>query len=38
MQSQKIVADTLLTTSILEAIPDAVAAVNQQGVMVQVNA
>jgi PAS domain S-box-containing protein len=38
MQSQKIVADTLLTTSILEAIPDAVAAVNQQGVIVQVNA
>src|SRR5579862_1599184 len=38
MQSQKIVADTLLTTSILEAIPDAVAAVNQQGVIVQINA
>ena len=38
MQSQKILADTLLTTSILEAIPDAVAAVNQQGVIVQVNA
>lgn len=37
MQSQKILADTLLTTSILEAIPDAVAAVNQQGVIVQVN-
>ncbi len=36
-QSQKIVAETLLTTSILEAIPDAVAAVNQQGVIVQVN-
>ncbi|MGB8061407.1 MAG: PAS domain S-box protein [Candidatus Sulfotelmatobacter sp.] len=36
--SQKIVADALLTTSILEAIPDAVAAVNQQGVIVQVNA
>ncbi len=35
--SQKIVADALLTTSILEAIPDAVAAVNQQGVIVQVN-
>src|SRR6202142_100897 len=31
------VADTLLSTSILEAIPDAVAAVNQQGVIVQVN-
>ena len=38
MQSQKIVADALLTTSILEAIPDAVAAVNQQAVIVQVNA
>ncbi len=38
MQSQKVVAETLLTTSILEAIPDAVAAVNQQGVIVQVNA
>jgi len=38
MPSQKIVADTLLTTSILEAIPDAVAAVNQQGVIVQINA
>lgn len=37
MQSQKILAETLLTTSILEAIPDAVAAVNQQGVIVQVN-
>ena len=31
------VAETLLSTSILEAIPDAVAAVNQQGVMIQVN-
>jgi PAS domain S-box-containing protein len=38
MQSQKIVADTLLTSSIMEAIPDAVAAVNQQGVILQVNA
>src|SRR6201988_2861065 len=38
MQPQKIVADALLTTSILEAIPDAVAAVNQQGVILQVNA
>jgi PAS domain S-box-containing protein len=37
MQSQKIVADVLLTTSILEAIPDAVAAVNQQGFIVQIN-
>lgn len=31
------VAETLLSTSILEAIPDAVAAVNQQGFIVQVN-
>jgi PAS domain S-box-containing protein len=31
------VAETLLATSILEAIPDAVAAVNQQGVIIQVN-
>ena len=31
------VAETLLATSILEAIPDAVAVVNQQGVMVQIN-
>ncbi len=38
MQSDpKIIADALLSTSILEAIPDAVAAVNQQGVMIQVN-
>jgi len=35
---QKIVAETLLSSSILEAIPDAVAAVNQQGVIIQVNA
>jgi len=34
---QKVVAQTLLTTPILEAIPDAVAAVNQQGVIIQVN-
>lgn len=34
---QKIVAETLLSSSILEAIPDAVAAVNQQGVIIQVN-
>lgn len=33
----KIVAETLLSPSILEAIPDAVAAVNQQGVIIQVN-
>src|SRR5947208_128006 len=31
------VAETLLSSSILEAIPDAVAAVNQQGLIVQVN-
>jgi PAS domain S-box-containing protein len=38
MQSDpKIVAETLLSASILEAIPDAVAAVNQQGVIIQVN-
>ncbi len=30
-------AETLLSTSILEAIPDAVAAVNQQGFIIQVN-
>jgi PAS domain S-box-containing protein len=34
----KTVAETLLSPSILEAIPDAVAAVNQQGVIIQVNA
>jgi PAS domain S-box-containing protein len=33
----KTVAETLLSPSILEAIPDAVAAVNQQGVVIQVN-
>ncbi len=32
------VGETLLSTSILEAIPDAVAAVNQQGIIVQINA
>ncbi len=31
------VAETLLSASVVEAIPDAVAAVNQQGVIVQVN-
>ncbi len=31
------VAETLLSPSILEAIPDAVAAVNQQGIIIQVN-
>src|SRR5438445_8917569 len=33
----KTVAERLLSPSILEAIPDAVAAVNQQGVIIQVN-
>jgi len=33
----KTVAETLLSPSILEAIPDAVAAVNQQGVILRVN-
>ena len=33
----KTVAETLLSSSILEAIPDAVAAVNQQGVIIRVN-
>ncbi|MGC1448951.1 MAG: PAS domain S-box protein [Candidatus Sulfotelmatobacter sp.] len=33
----KTVAETLLSPSILEALPDAVAAVNQQGVILQVN-
>jgi PAS domain S-box-containing protein len=33
----KTVAETLLSASILEAIPDVVAAVNQQGVIIQVN-
>ncbi len=34
---QELVAITLLSNSVLEAIPDAVAAVNQEGVIVQVN-
>jgi PAS domain S-box-containing protein len=34
---QDLVAETLLSTSVVEAIPDAVAAVNQQGVIIQVN-
>ena len=34
---QKTLAETLLAPSILEAIPDAVVAVNQQGVIIQVN-
>jgi PAS domain S-box-containing protein len=38
MQSDpKIVTEALLSASILEAIPDAVVAVNQQGVIIQVN-
>src|SRR4051812_34678067 len=38
MQSDpKYLAETLLSPSILEAIPDAVAAVNQQGVIIQIN-
>ena len=35
--NQKTLAETLLSPSILEAIPDAVVAVNRQGVIVQVN-
>jgi PAS domain S-box-containing protein len=35
--SLKTVAETLLSPSILEAIPDALVAVNQQGVIIQVN-
>ncbi len=39
MQSnEKPVAETLLSLAVLEAIPDAVAAVNQQGFIIQVNA
>ena len=34
---QKLVAETLLSPSILEAIPDALVAVNRQGVIIQVN-
>ena len=34
---QKTLAETLLSPSILEAIPDALVAVNQQGVIIQVN-
>lgn len=38
MQSNaRALAETLLSTSILEAIPDALAAVNRQGVIVQIN-
>ena len=35
--SQRTMAESLLSTSIIEAIPDAVAAVNRQGVIIQVN-
>jgi|SRR5579872_833480 len=35
--NQKQLAETLLSSSILDAIPDAVAAVNRQGVIIQVN-
>ena len=38
MSTQQETAEKLLSPSIMEAIPDAVAAVNQQGVIVQVNA
>ena len=37
LASQRIVAETLLSTAVVEAIPDAVAAVNQQGIIIQVN-
>jgi PAS domain S-box-containing protein len=37
ISNQKTLAETLLSPSILEAIPDAVVAVNRQGVIVQVN-
>jgi len=36
--AQKTVAESLLSPSILEAIPDALVAVNRQGVIIQVNA
>jgi two-component system, cell cycle sensor histidine kinase and response regulator CckA len=35
--AQKTVAETLLSPSILEAIPDALVAINQQGVIIQAN-
>jgi two-component system, cell cycle sensor histidine kinase and response regulator CckA len=38
LSNQQELADALLSPSILEAIPDAVAAVNQQGIIIQVNA
>ena len=38
MSDQQETAEKLLSPSIMEAIPDAVAAVNQQGIVVQVNA
>jgi PAS domain S-box-containing protein len=36
-QAQRTLAETLLSPSLLEAIPDAMVAVNQEGIMVQVN-
>jgi PAS domain S-box-containing protein len=38
LSNEQQIADALLSASILEAIPDAVAAVNQQGIIIQVNA
>lgn len=38
LSNQKQVAEALLSPAVLEAIPDAVAAVNQQGIIIQVNA
>jgi PAS domain S-box-containing protein len=38
LSNQQQIAAALLSPSILEAVPDAVAAVNQQGIIVQVNA
>ena len=37
LSNQEQLAAALLSPSILEAVPDAVAAVNQQGIIVQVN-